>query len=135
MFALKIEVSRMQVDVNVTPDKRTVMLTHENQLLTLLREALEGVWDPSKFQFSQSLGASGTAWTSEYVPPPKCAVVLLQCGICATYVVAHAHAPVPLHRFGTSAATPSTGSQDGLSYMVELSMRARTVPRLTAWAC
>lgn len=80
LFALNIEVSRIEVDVNVTPDKRTVMLIHENQLLALLRKALEAVWDPSKWQFSQSLGASGNARNSEkYDPPTAFAVMLLQC--------------------------------------------------------
>lgn len=59
MFAIDIATERGRFDVNVTPDKRTVMLQQEKELLALLQGALEELWDPSKRQYSQTLDASG----------------------------------------------------------------------------
>ena len=43
------------VDVNVTPDKRSVMIQQEADLLELLRSGLEDVWDPAKWQAAHSI--------------------------------------------------------------------------------
>ena len=42
MFALAVTVSRAEVDVNVTPDKRTVMLHREGAFMAALREGAGG---------------------------------------------------------------------------------------------
>ena len=57
MFAINVTTERSRFDVNVTPDKRTVMLQQERALLALLQGGLEELWDPSKRQYSQSLDA------------------------------------------------------------------------------
>ena len=61
MFLLDVVTERADFDINVTPDKRTVMLTREAALLTALQGALEDVWDASKWQFTQSLAATQAA--------------------------------------------------------------------------
>lgn len=65
MFMLNVTTERSDVDVNVTPDKRTVMLTREAALLAALRLVLEGVWDASKWQFSQSLATAASAGATD----------------------------------------------------------------------
>ena len=53
------------IDVNVTPDKRTVFLQQETALLDLLRTALEDLWDPTKWQGAQSLANTAAATPSQ----------------------------------------------------------------------
>jgi DNA mismatch repair ATPase MutL len=59
MFVIHIITDRSRFDINVTPDKRTVLIQQMPDLLSALRAALSGVWDPSKWQYSQSLGEYG----------------------------------------------------------------------------
>ncbi|KAJ2396156.1 ATP-binding mismatch repair protein [Coemansia sp. RSA 2559] len=47
VFAIAISISPATVDVNLTPDKRTLLLRHESLLLAALREALASVVEPS----------------------------------------------------------------------------------------
>ena len=63
MVLLNITTERSRFDLNVTPDKRTVMVQQEAQLLDVLRRALEDVWDPSKWQYTQSLEQGGDRGT------------------------------------------------------------------------
>jgi DNA mismatch repair ATPase MutL len=56
MFVINIITERSRFDVNVTPDKRTVMIQQMPDLLSALHAALSEVWDPSKWQFTESLG-------------------------------------------------------------------------------
>ena len=55
VFAINVEVASSMIDVNVTPDKRTVFVQQEARLLDLLRSSLEDLWDPTKWQGAQSL--------------------------------------------------------------------------------
>jgi len=52
---VNIQVAPEFVDVNVTPDKRSVMIQQESDLLELLRTGLEDVWDPAKWQAYKSI--------------------------------------------------------------------------------
>ncbi|KAJ1795639.1 ATP-binding mismatch repair protein [Coemansia sp. RSA 2399] len=47
VFAIAISISPATVDVNLTPDKRTLLIRHESLLLAALREALASVVEPS----------------------------------------------------------------------------------------
>ena len=38
-------------DVNVTPDKRQVLLTDEHRVLEALREATKSLWEPSRYTY------------------------------------------------------------------------------------
>jgi hypothetical protein len=65
MFVIHIITDRSRFDINVTPDKRTVLIQQMPDLLSALRAALSEVWDPSKWQYSQSLG-EGAGGASQY---------------------------------------------------------------------
>lgn len=70
LFAINITVDSSMIDVNVTPDKRTVFVQQEAVLLDLLRNSLEDLWDPTKWQGAQSLAhTSGTPQQQQYAPP------------------------------------------------------------------
>jgi hypothetical protein len=58
MFFLNVSAEPALVDINVTPDKRTVMLQREVEFLELLRGGLETLWDPGKWQMAHSLGGA-----------------------------------------------------------------------------
>jgi DNA mismatch repair protein PMS2 len=51
MAFLNIELPSDAYDVNVTPDKRKIFLHNESQVLKILQEGLERVWEPSKSQY------------------------------------------------------------------------------------
>merc|ERR1719183_2457092 len=51
MFALDFTIPKEAVDVNVTPDKRTIFMHHEKQLLEALKAYLEEKWEPHRFTF------------------------------------------------------------------------------------
>lgn len=68
LFAINVEVASSMIDVNVTPDKRTVFVQQEVRLLDLLRSSLEDLWDPTKWQGAQSLAnTSAPSQQSQYV--------------------------------------------------------------------
>ncbi|KAJ2763227.1 ATP-binding mismatch repair protein [Coemansia sp. BCRC 34490] len=48
VFAIAISINAATVDVNLTPDKRTLLIRHEQQLLETLRTALAPVVQPSE---------------------------------------------------------------------------------------
>lgn len=48
-------------DVNVTPDKRKVMLHKESQAMTFLQQSLLALWEPSRFTYDLNKAAGGTA--------------------------------------------------------------------------
>ncbi|KAJ2664560.1 ATP-binding mismatch repair protein [Coemansia sp. RSA 1200] len=48
VFAIAISINAATVDVNLTPDKRTLLIRHEQQLLETLRTALTPVVQPSE---------------------------------------------------------------------------------------
>ncbi|KAJ2551460.1 ATP-binding mismatch repair protein [Coemansia sp. RSA 1933] len=51
VFAISISIGADTVDVNLTPDKRTLMLRHEQQVLGALREALAQAVAPSVAEY------------------------------------------------------------------------------------
>jgi DNA mismatch repair ATPase MutL len=61
MFVINIITDRSRFDINVTPDKRTVLIQQMPDLLSAMRASLSEVWDPSKWQYSQSLGEGAVA--------------------------------------------------------------------------
>ncbi|KAJ1730107.1 ATP-binding mismatch repair protein [Coemansia biformis] len=54
VFAIAITIDSASVDVNLTPDKRTILIRHEPQLLEVLRLALTRVFEPDESLFSVS---------------------------------------------------------------------------------
>lgn len=77
VFAINITVDSSMIDVNVTPDKRTVFVQQEAVLLDLLRNSLEDLWDPSKWQGAQSLAnIQGTLSQCDFFPCCQCHDVL-----------------------------------------------------------
>lgn len=52
---INIETESGLVDVNVTPDKRSVIIQQEADLLKLLRASLEDIWDPAMVQAVHSI--------------------------------------------------------------------------------
>ncbi|KAJ1774081.1 ATP-binding mismatch repair protein [Coemansia sp. RSA 1843] len=48
VFAIAISINAATVDVNLTPDKRTLLIRHEPQLLAALRDALAEVVEPKE---------------------------------------------------------------------------------------
>ncbi|KAF9051593.1 hypothetical protein BJ165DRAFT_1449908 [Panaeolus papilionaceus] len=59
-------------DVNVSPDKRTILLHREGNVISSLKETLESVFSPSRSTFN--VGSS----SSSQVPPPKKQSILTQ---------------------------------------------------------
>jgi DNA mismatch repair protein PMS2 len=51
MAFLNIELPSNAYDVNVTPDKRKIFLHNESQVLKVLQEGLERLWEPSRSQY------------------------------------------------------------------------------------
>ena len=74
MCAITIGAPRAETDVNLTPDKRTVLLQREADFLAALRAALEAVWDPARWQYAQSLAAEGSGHRSSSERPERCGV-------------------------------------------------------------
>lgn len=60
---INIQTESELVDVNVTPDKRSVMIQQEADLLELLRAGLEDVWDPAMIQAAHSISQKTYAKT------------------------------------------------------------------------
>ncbi|KAJ1934882.1 hypothetical protein GGF37_006205, partial [Kickxella alabastrina] len=54
VFAISISINATTIDVNLTPDKRTILIRHETQLLAALKEALANVLEPQESMFSVS---------------------------------------------------------------------------------
>ncbi|KAJ1887698.1 ATP-binding mismatch repair protein [Kickxella alabastrina] len=52
VFAISISINATTIDVNLTPDKRTILIRHEAQLLAALKEALANVLEPQESMFS-----------------------------------------------------------------------------------
>eukprot|EP00892_Ulva_mutabilis_P000642 jgi/Ulvmu1/10579/UM065_0033.1 len=76
--AINIQAASELVDVNVTPDKRSIMIQQESELLELLRAGLEHVWDPSKWQSTPSMSQAQYALAVPLVccaRNPDCCVI------------------------------------------------------------
>ncbi|KAJ2082793.1 ATP-binding mismatch repair protein [Coemansia sp. RSA 988] len=54
LYAIAVTINPRTVDVNLTPDKRTILIRHESQLLAALRQALALVFEPSESVFNVS---------------------------------------------------------------------------------
>ncbi|KAF2073628.1 hypothetical protein CYY_005047 [Polysphondylium violaceum] len=54
IFILNIKTPMDNYDVNVTPDKRTVFIHHETQLLELVKLGLKSIWDKSQSIFDSN---------------------------------------------------------------------------------
>ncbi|KAI9501695.1 hypothetical protein BX070DRAFT_228279 [Coemansia spiralis] len=52
VFAISISINANTVDVNLTPDKRTLLINHEARLLAALRETLAQVVEPKESVYS-----------------------------------------------------------------------------------
>lgn len=72
VFALNIELPRDEVDINVTPDKRSVFALQEVSLVEKLKADLHAMWEPTRGQFDVAATQSSL---SDFVtrPPPKTA--------------------------------------------------------------
>ncbi|KAJ1964117.1 hypothetical protein GGI12_001631 [Dipsacomyces acuminosporus] len=51
VFAIAVEINSKSIDVNLTPDKRTILIRHENQLLAAMRAAMVRALEPSESTF------------------------------------------------------------------------------------
>ena len=56
---LNIKVPAGTFDVNLTPDKREIVLSHESMMLDALREEIDKLYAPSRYTFQVSQGISG----------------------------------------------------------------------------
>ncbi|KAJ2799049.1 ATP-binding mismatch repair protein [Coemansia guatemalensis] len=54
LYAIAVTINPRTIDVNLTPDKRTILIRHEPQLLAALRQALALVFEPSESVFNVS---------------------------------------------------------------------------------
>ncbi|KAJ2008544.1 ATP-binding mismatch repair protein [Coemansia thaxteri] len=61
VYAIAITINAKSIDVNLTPDKRTILIRHEQQLLAVLRDALASVLEPAETAFSISAAQPGFA--------------------------------------------------------------------------
>ncbi|KAJ1848434.1 ATP-binding mismatch repair protein, partial [Coemansia sp. RSA 2703] len=75
VYAVSIEINRSTVDVNLTPDKRMLLLRHEDQVLGILEEAVEQAVKPKETVFGVqmvqtqiSAGGAGVKRESTSVP-------------------------------------------------------------------
>ncbi|KAJ2776991.1 ATP-binding mismatch repair protein [Coemansia javaensis] len=64
VYAISIAIDARSIDVNLTPDKRAILVRHEPQLLDALRHALTRVFEPDESAFSVS------RVQTQLVPPP-----------------------------------------------------------------
>ncbi|KAJ2636390.1 ATP-binding mismatch repair protein [Coemansia sp. RSA 1286] len=51
VFAIDISINAATIDVNLTPDKRTILIRHETELINALKNALAGVLNPQESVF------------------------------------------------------------------------------------
>ncbi|ORX72939.1 hypothetical protein DL89DRAFT_290733 [Linderina pennispora] len=71
VFAIMVGVNQDTVDVNLTPDKRTILLRHEDVVLRALREAVGEALEPKESEFAVHkkvqvlLGGAGTKRPAE----------------------------------------------------------------------
>ncbi|KAJ2370656.1 ATP-binding mismatch repair protein [Coemansia sp. RSA 2610] len=54
VYAIAVSINAQTIDVNLTPDKRSILIRHESQVLDALRRALTQVLEPSESTFSVS---------------------------------------------------------------------------------
>ncbi|KAJ1826946.1 hypothetical protein LPJ70_007614, partial [Coemansia sp. RSA 2708] len=54
VYAIAVSINAQTIDVNLTPDKRSILIRHESQVLDALRQALTQVLEPSESTFSVS---------------------------------------------------------------------------------
>lgn len=50
---LDLSLPRQNVDVNITPDKRAVLMQRENALIDFVKESLRSMWEPSRNTFTR----------------------------------------------------------------------------------
>ncbi|PIA15367.1 DNA mismatch repair protein MutL [Coemansia reversa NRRL 1564] len=54
LYSIEVIINPRSIDVNLTPDKRTILIRHESLLLSSLRKALALVFEPSESVFNVS---------------------------------------------------------------------------------
>lgn len=70
VYVLNIEVPREEVDINVTPDKRSVFALQEALLVERLKTDLHAMWEPTRQQFSVGTAVTQSSLSAFVVPPP-----------------------------------------------------------------
>ncbi|KAJ1958594.1 ATP-binding mismatch repair protein [Linderina pennispora] len=81
VFAIMVGVNQDTVDVNLTPDKRTILLRHEDVVLRALREAVGEALEPKESEFAVHkkvqvlLGGAGTKRPAEQMDSDEPSVV------------------------------------------------------------
>eukprot|EP00041_Stephanoeca_diplocostata_P037549 m.1424371 g.1424371 ORF g.1424371 m.1424371 type:complete len:916 (+) comp25061_c0_seq19:134-2881(+) len=70
VYVLNITLPRAKVDINVTPDKRSIFTLQESQVIDAIKETLQGVWAPNQHQYDlastqSSLSSFVSATTSD----------------------------------------------------------------------